>query len=171
MNSLIWAIINFVVFFLLLRQFLYRPILKILDARRDEVQANLDKADKARQEAEASRAEHERQLTSAREEAQGLLSRAQATAEKTKEEIIGQAQRQSDEMIERARKAISSEKERALTEIRKEVADLAVRAASKVIERSLDVEEHRQMVDDFVRKLPEERPPGREQRPAGGRAS
>ncbi len=155
MNSLIWAIINFVIFFALLRMFLYRPVLRLLDARRDEIQTNLSQAETARKEAEEARADYERQLAKARDEAQSLLARAQAAAEKTKDEILGQAQRQAAEAIERAQKAIASERDRALNEIRREVADLAVMAAAKVIERSLDVEEHRQFVNDLVRKVPD----------------
>jgi F-type H+-transporting ATPase subunit b len=153
-NELIWAIINFVAFFVLLRLFLYRPVLKLLDARREEVERNLAGAETARQESEAARADYERQVARAREEAQSLLSRAQATADKTKDELLAQAERQSHDIIERARKAISSEKERALVEIREEIADLAVMAASKVVERALDVEQHRRLVDDLVKKMP-----------------
>jgi len=153
-NELIWAIINFVVFFALLRLFLYRPVLKLLDARREEIRNNLAQAETARQEAEAARAEYERQAVKARDEAQAVISRAQATADKTKDELLSQAQKQSQEMIERAQKAITSEKDRALNEIRREIADLAVMAASKVVERSLDVEQHREMVNDLVKKMP-----------------
>jgi len=158
-NELIWSVINFVVFFLLLRRFLYRPVLSLLDARKAEVEKSLEAAERARQEAEASRAEYERRLAEARTEAQNLVSRAQASAEKTKTEILDQASRQAEEMIERARKAIASEKERALNEVRQELAELAVLAASKVIERSLDVEEHRGLVNDLVKKLPEDTRP------------
>ncbi|RJQ09218.1 MAG: ATP synthase F0 subunit B [Bacillota bacterium] len=157
-NELIWAIINFVVFFVLLRLFLYRPVLKILDGRREEIRDNLAKAEQARTMAEKALAEHERQLAKARDEAQAVISRAQATAEKTKDEILSQAQRQAQDAIERAQRAIASEKERAVTELRREVADLAVMAAGKVLGRSLDVEDHREFVDEMVRKLP----------PAGG---
>jgi len=164
-NELIWAIINFVIFFLLLRLFLYRPVLKLLDARREEIERNLARAETARQESEAARADYERQIARAREEAQSLLSRAQATADKTKDELLAQAERQAQDIIERAQKAISSEKERALVEIREEIADLAVMAASKVVERSLDVEQHRKLVDDLVKKMPG--PEG----PSAGKAS
>ena len=75
-NELVWAIINFVVFLLLLRVFLYRPVLKLLDARRDEIQGNLAQAETARKEAEAARAEYERQAAKARDEAQAVISRA-----------------------------------------------------------------------------------------------
>jgi F-type H+-transporting ATPase subunit b len=158
-HSLIWSIINFTVFFLLLRWLLYRPVLRLLDARRDEVSDNLARAESARQEAEAGRAEYERRLAQAREEAQAMIRRAQATAERAKDDILSQAQRQSDEMLERAQKAISAEKERALAELRREVADLAVLAASKIIERHLDADEHRRLVDEFVSRLPEESGP------------
>ncbi len=154
-NELMWAIINFVVFFVLLRLFLYKPVLKLLDARREEIKNNLDQAEAARRQAEESRTEHERQLAKAREEAQSLIGRAQATAEKTKDELLGQAQRQAQETLERAQKAIANEKERAITEIRQEIADLAVMAAGKVIERSLDVEQHRELVNDLIKKMPE----------------
>ncbi len=154
-NELIWAIINFVVFFVLLRIFLYRPVLKLLDARREEIRGNLAQAEGARQEALKAKADYERQLAKARDEAQNLISRAQAAAEKTKDELLGQAQRQAQDTLDRAQKAIANEKERALDEIRREVADLAVLAAGKVIERSLDVEQHRQLVDNLVKKMPD----------------
>ncbi len=155
MNSLKWAIINFVIFFAALTWLLYRPILKLLDARRDEIKGNLDRAEAARKEAEEAKAEYERRAAKAKEEAQELLARAQATAEKTKDELLAQAQRQAADTIERAQKAIASEKERAIAEIRQEVADLAVMAAGKIIERSLNVEDHRQLVNDLVKKVPD----------------
>lgn len=160
-NELIWAIINFVVFFALLRHFLYRPVLKLLDARRDEIQNNLAQAEAARKETQEAKADYERQLAKARDEAQNLISRAQATADKTKDDLLGQAQRQAQDTLARAQKAIASEKEQALDEIRREVADLAVMAAGKVIERSLDVEQHRQLVDDLIKKMPDAGGPSR----------
>jgi len=154
-NELIWAAINFVVFLVLLRLFLYRPVLKVIDARKDEIRENLSGAEAARREAEARQAEYERKVAEAREEAQKLIARAQTTADKTKEEILSQANRQAEELIERAKRAIGTEKEMALHEVRREIADLAVMAASKVIEKTLDAKEHRRLVDDFLKKLPD----------------
>ena len=81
------------------------------------------------------------------------MTDARATAEKVRTDIVEQAHKEQQSMLERARAEIVAEKDRAMVELRKQTVELAVRAASKVIERNLDVESNRAVVENFLASI------------------
>jgi len=103
--------------------------------------------------ADALLAAHKRQLDAARDEAQKLITKARADGEKVRADVIEQAHREQQQMLERARAEIISERDRATAVLRRETVDLAVRAASKVIERNLDAEANRAVVESFLASI------------------
>jgi len=154
-NELIWAVINFLIFFAIVRLVFFKPVLKTLDERRAEVRENLSRAETARKEAEELRVKYEEQVGAARREAQELLNKAARSAEETRQEIVDRADAEAQRMLEKAREAIRHEKEKALDALRNEVADLAVLAAGKVVGKALEPKDHRRLVDEFVDEVEE----------------
>ena len=153
LNELIWAIINFLVLLAILYKFLYNPILKVLDKRKEEIAANLTHAETSKKEAEDLFDEYKQQLEDARHEAHEIVNMANKTAEDAKNDILAQAREEAGQISEKARQEIEREKEKALQEVRDEIATLAVMAAGKVLEKSITKEDHEKMVREFVAEV------------------
>jgi len=151
-HDMIWAIINFLVLVVILNKFLYKPLLGMLDARKQQIQNRLDEADAARSEAAKMKDEYTRQMQNAKEEAREIIGKAARLAEESKSGIIQDAKDEAAQIMKKAREEIGLEKEKAKAELRNEVASLAVMAAGKVLERSLQVQDHEKMIREFVQK-------------------
>ena len=150
---MVWTLVIFAILLFVLSRYAYPKILEAVEARDKAVEDALAAAKKDREEAAALLAEHRRQLDSARDEAQKLITSARADGEKVRADVIEQAHREQQQMLERARAEIISERDRAIAVLRRETVDLAVRAASKVIERNLDVEANRAVVESFLASI------------------
>ncbi|OTA40441.1 MAG: hypothetical protein A6D92_17560, partial [Symbiobacterium thermophilum] len=124
-NELIWTIINFAVLLWGMHRFLYKPLLGAIQAREDEINANLKKAAEDRAEAERLRREFEAQIANAQREAQEIINKAVKNATAVKEQIEAEARARAAEMLEQATQTIEREKAKAVAELRREVADLA----------------------------------------------
>ncbi len=154
---LLWSLINFVVLFLLLRKFLWRPILGILEDREREVTENLSRAENAREEAVRMKEEFERRLAEAQRRADEIISKATRKAEEMHNDLTEKAQAEAAAILERAQASIQREKEEAMAELRDQVADLAIEVAGKVLGRSLDDQDHNRLAREFVAQVGEAR--------------
>lgn len=152
-SELIWTIINFAILLWGMNRFLYKPLIGAIQAREDEINNNLRKAAEDRAEAERLRREFEAQIANAQREAQEIINKAVKNATAAKEQIEAEARARATELLENATQTIEREKAKALAELRLEVANLAVAVAGKVIEKSLDTEEHRRLADSFVAEV------------------
>lgn len=148
--GLVAQIINFVLILVLLRMFLYKPILGLLDRRAERIRESLERAEAVQREADRSRAEFEEQIVEARRQGQQIVAQATEIGERLKEESRQEARREADAIITRANAEIQLEKDRALTEMRQAFADLTILAASRVIEQSLDKNRHQQLIDQVL---------------------
>lgn len=147
---LIAQIVNFTVLLVLLRLFAYKPVLKILDERRERIREGLSAAERSQQQAvEASRAAQS-EIESARREGQQIVAQAQQVAQRVQEEARQQAQQQQEVMLERARGEIQLERDSAIAELRREFADLTIAAAEKVIGQSLDRAAHQRLIEQAL---------------------
>ncbi|MEE9224586.1 MAG: F0F1 ATP synthase subunit B [Bacteroidota bacterium] len=151
---IIWTGITFFLLLLILRTVAWKPILTALQTREDTIRSSLDRAEEAKRGAEHILEENRKNLSRAEQESFRIINEGKSLAEKMKSEIVEKANAQARRMIEEAREGINREKEVALSELRGEVADLAVLAASKILEETLDVRKHRKMVDNFLKELP-----------------
>jgi F-type H+-transporting ATPase subunit b len=157
---MIWTLVIFLVVLFILGKFAYPKILGAVEAREKALEDAIEAAKKDREAAAALLAEHTKALAATRDEAQKIIADARAAADKVRTDLIEQAHREQQQMLERARAEIIAEKERAMAELRKQTVDLAVRAASKVIERNLDVEANRTIVESFLASIPPIAPAG-----------
>lgn len=148
--GLIAQIINFLLILVLLRMFLYRPILGMLDRRAARIRESLERAEAVQREADRSRAEFEQQVAEARRQGQHIVAQANEIGERMKEEARHDARREAEAIIERARAEIQLERDQALTQLRSQFADLTVLAASRVINQSLDRDRHQVLIDQVL---------------------
>ena len=154
-STIIFAIINFAILVVGLKVFLYNPVCNMLDSRREEVINNLNSAEEAKLEAQKLKDEYAAQIQNARAEAQDIINQAAKIGEQTKADIVTEAREEASRLTAKAQAEIAREKTEALNEIRNEIADLAVLAASKVVGKTIDVADHQNMVDNFVKEVGE----------------
>jgi F-type H+-transporting ATPase subunit b len=151
---IIWTAVTFLILLLLLRKIAWKPLLNALHLREESIRSSLERAEKAKEEAERLLEENRKNFQNAEEQAQKIINEGKAGAERIKNEIIEKANASSRRMIEQAREEIQREKEAALAELRREVADLAIQAASKILREELDERRHRKVVDEFLSGFP-----------------
>ncbi len=154
-STVIFAIINFCILVVGLKVFLYKPVCNMLDSRKEEVANNLNSAEEAKLEAQKLKDEYAAQLQNARSEAQDIINQAAKIGEQTKADIVSEAREEAARLTAKAQADIAREKTEALNEIRNEIADLAVLAAAKVVGKTIDVADHQNMVNDFVKEVGE----------------
>ncbi len=144
--TLIAQLINFGILFALLSLVAYKPIMKMLDERAKRVKESMEQAEEIK--AQAARAEEnvKQQIEAGRKEGQEIVARAMRTGEELRQKAEQEAKQQGEALIAKARDEIQRERDEAIGEIRQEFADLAITAAEKVIDRSLDKEAHRQLI-------------------------
>ncbi len=147
---LVAQLVNFFVLLIVLRIFLYRPILDMLDRRSQRIREGLAAAEQSKEQAAEAEQAVTRQLEEARRQGQSLIAQAQDTSNRIQEEARNQARRESEQLLERARNEIQLERDQAIAELRKEFADLTVLAAEKVINQSLDRQAHRRLIDEVL---------------------
>ncbi len=154
---MIWSIINFLVLFFLLKRFLWKPVLSIIEAREKEIAAQLEQAENAREDAVKVKEDYERRLAEAQRRAEEIIARATRKAEDLANEIKEKAQAEAAEILERAEETIRREKEEALAELRDQVADLALEVASKVLGRAVTDADHERLARQFLAEVGEVR--------------
>jgi len=150
---IIWTLISFIILLVLLWKVAYKPITKALKKREDSIRDSLEEARKTRESAEALLEDYKNQLAQAREEAQKILSEGKMMGENVKKEIIQKAHEESNQIVKRAQEEIEFQKEKALMELRERIADLTITAASKVIEKNLNKNDHEQLLDEYISKV------------------
>ena len=147
---LIAQLVNFFLLLVLLRIFLYKPILNMLAQRAKRVKEGLEAAEQSIERAAQADQEVAQQLEQARQQSQANIAKAQEAANRIQEEARSQARRDAEVLLERARSEIQLERDQAIAELRREFADLTVSAAEKVIGQSLDHQAHRRLIDEVL---------------------
>ncbi len=147
---LLAQVVNFLIVLFALRLFLYKPILNMLDQRRERIREGLEAADRSKEQAAKAEGDVARQLDEARRQGQAVIAQTQETATRIQEEARAQARRDAEALLERARNEIQLERDQAIAELRREFADLTVSAAEKVIGQSLDRQAHRRLIDEIL---------------------
>lgn len=148
--NFIWALINVLLLFILLRIFLFKPINRIMEERTKAIQDDIDAAERSKQEAEALKEEYARSLENAKAEAQQILIKAREEAVAAKQDILRDSEDQARQLIDSANKTIENERRRSMQQAQTQIADLAIAAASKIIGENMDDEKNRKLVDDFL---------------------
>ncbi len=149
----VWTLLVFLTLLGILGKFAWGPILGVVQAREDGIQETLDQAANERGEAAKLLAEHREQMADARRQAQQMIAEGKEAGERVRQNIEEKARVEGDAMIERARESIEHEKDAALDELRKESVDLALAAAAKLVQASLDEKKDRELIMGFIDEL------------------
>ncbi len=152
LNGLIAQIVNFGLLFILLYMVAYKPVLRMLDQRSQRVRESMEQAEEIKRRLAQAQQDYERQIEQARKEGQAIIAQASQAADRLREETVRQTKEEAQKLVEKAKSEIDYERRRAMAELRDDVANIAVLAAGKVINRSLDPEAHRQLIQDFLKE-------------------
>lgn len=144
---------GFLLVLLIFKLFLFKPIMALLDARRGEIEGQYSNAEAQRRLAEELKAEYERHLAQVDEEMRAKITEAVKEGQTMREEIIADSRSQADRILTKAQEEITREKDAAIAELKTKVADLAIGAAGKLIDESLDTPKHKQLVSKFIDDL------------------
>ena len=150
---LLLQIIGFVILFLLLRRYLFRPLLDVMARREKEIAEALDAGERARTELARLDEERARVLAEAREQGRQQVSLAVQEAEEARQRILREGRDEAQQIRQRARESLETERQEAMLALRREVVNLALLAASQAVLTRLDEEKHRLVVDQFISRL------------------
>jgi F-type H+-transporting ATPase subunit b len=150
---MIWTLLIFIVLLFILSRFAFKPLLAAVEAREQSLQDAIDSARRDREEAAALLAAQRQQLEDARGEAQKLIVDGRQAGERMRVDMIEQTRLEQQDMLERARREIGAERDRAIAELRREAVDLAILGAGRVIERNMDDESNRKLVESYLSSL------------------
>ncbi|HUH20760.1 MAG TPA: F0F1 ATP synthase subunit B [Gaiellaceae bacterium] len=150
---MIWTIVCFLITLFVLKRYAFGPIQKGIDERRERIRASLDEADRAREEARRLLEEHRALIGRAQTDAEEILSEARHVADANERRMREELEEDRQRRLEDTRKQIEAETRRALEQIRLEVVDLSMLAATKVTRKSLDDADHKRLIEEAVGEL------------------
>ena len=145
----------------MLGQFAWGPLLKIVDEREKTIREQVDSAQLSAAEAKDLLAQHQELLRGAGREREEILQKTVKEAEQIRDRPAGEGPRRRRPGGPRAREQMQREKDQAIAELRAQVADIAVEAASRIVKSSLTDEAQRKLVDDYIKELPRAQGEGR----------
>jgi F-type H+-transporting ATPase subunit b len=149
---LVVFIVNFIVLLVLLRLFLYKPVMKVLDERAQRTKEAMDLAEATKKEYEQAKGEVQKQIEKGRQEAQAVITQAIQVGERLKEESRQETAKQTQVMIDRARSELEAERDKIVGDLRREFVDISIAAAEKVIKETLDKEKHRKLIEETLQE-------------------
>ena len=149
----VWTILTFLLLVFVLAKFAWKPLLKMLQDREDMIRSSLEDAEKAKSELERLNEESEAIMAKARSEAQSILADGKAAAEKVKDDIIAKSKEQANKIREDAGNQIQVEKDKAISEIKKEVVNLTLSVAEKLIQKNLSDADNKSLIEESLKKV------------------
>jgi len=156
--TLFWAtLVLFGIFAFVMAKLAWNPLLEMIETREKGVRDSVEGAQRASAEAQALLAQHQELLREGGRQREEMIKRAMADAEQLKADLSNQARTEAEQILRKAKEQIDREKRLAVQELRGQVADLAIEAASRIVTSSLTPDAQRKLVHEFIEKLPSAR--------------
>jgi len=152
-KEIIWTVIAFAIAFVILARFAFPAVKKGLQAREDKIRGDLERAEQARTEAEATLERYQRQVAEARGEATRIIEEARQAAEGVRRDLIARAEADAAEVRQRAQEDSQLAGSRALSELRSQVASLSVDLAEKIVEHNLDRDTQMNLIESYINSV------------------
>ena len=148
--TLIAQLINFIILFVLLYLVAYRPIMRMFDERSRKIKDSIEQTEHIKDEAERAEKEAEKRIKAASQEGQEMVASAIKSGDDMRQKSEQDARAEAEALVSRARGEIQRERDEAISEVRRAFADLTIQAAEKVIDRSLDKQAHREIIEKVL---------------------
>lgn len=152
-NEVIWGGLSFFVLLGLMWKFALPGVKKGMDGRTQRIRDNLDEAERTKSEAQGILEEYQRQLADAKAESARIMDEARQTAEQMRRDLMARAEAEVNELRERTRSEIEAAQHRAVADLRSQVGELAIGAAEVVVQKSLDRETSRALIDRYIEQV------------------
>ena len=149
--TIIFQICNLLILCALIKKFLFKRVMAVLDKRQQEIDGIYDAAGKDRDDAAQMKAEYTQRMSNAREEADRLVKNAMDTAQRRSDTIVQEARDEASHLKQKAESDIEQERRKAYSELVGEISSMAVDIAGRMVEREINEEDHRGLVEEFIR--------------------
>jgi len=149
---LVVFVANFIVLLVMLRLFLYKPVMNVLDERAKRAREAIELAEATKKEYDQAKDEIQKQIEKGRQEAQAIIAQAMQVGERLKEESRQEATKQAQLIVDRARSELEAERDKLVGDLRREFVDISIAAAEKVIKETLDKEKHRKLIEETLQE-------------------
>ena len=149
-NEIIWGSAAFVVLLLAMWKFGVPAVRNMEKAREERIRNDLEGAERARAAAESEKSQYDKLLADARNEAGRIIDEARQSAETVRRDLIARAEQEASERREAAAADIANQRAQAMAQLRSDVAQLSIDLAGRIVERNLDSDTNRQLVDSFI---------------------
>ena len=153
LGTVLAQMLNFFILVWILHRFAYKPLVGMMNARKEQIANDLASAEKSRLDAEQLKADYAAQIAKARQEAQEIVEKAHHQAKVSTAEEVAAARTQIENEKERARQDIAVERDRAMNSLRNEVVSLSVAMAGKVVAKDMNSETNTKLIEDAIRQL------------------
>ena len=148
-----WTAVTFIILLLILKKVAWKPILAALDQRESSIRESLEKAEKAKEEAEKILLENKERLAKADEESKKLVNKSRKYAEGLKEQMLKESKEQAQKIVNDATLEIERQRETAFEELKGQVAEIAVLAAEKILKENLNKETQKKIADNYINEI------------------
>ena len=149
----LFTLVNTITLFLVLKKFLFKPVMKMITDRQKEIDDMYTDADTAKENALAMEAEYKQKLSQAAVTGERMVKEAVERGQRREEEILRQANEEASAIMEKASADIALEKKKALNDAKDEISDIAMAIAEKVVGREVNSTDHSDLVDSFIDRL------------------
>lgn len=153
--TVIFSLANFLLLFFVLRKFLFKPVMKVIDDRQKEIDELYAEAGSAKENALALQSEYQQKLAAAQQTSERLVKEAVARGQNREEEILRAASAEADAIREKAAADAARERKKAVNDAKDEISGMALAIAGKVVERELNADDQRKLVERFIDELGE----------------
>jgi len=150
---MIWTLLLFVLSMIILWRLAFPRITEALDRRQHAIEESIEHAERTREEADKLLQDYRERLRESRQQAEDILARARKAAEAREHESLEEAKARRQQLLEQTRRDIEAETKRAISEIRREVADLTVMATERVTRKTLTEEDQHRLVEEALSEL------------------
>lgn len=151
--TFIITICNLFIQVFLIKKFLFKPINNILEKRQNLADKVIKEAREAKEEADSLKDQYESSLTNAHAEAAQIVQDAQKEAQTKADALVQDAQKQATDIKVKAAADIEQEKKKAINEAKDEIGGLAMDIAGKVVEKEINENDHKKLIEDFISKV------------------
>lgn len=152
-STIVFTLINTAIILLLYTFFLHKPVMKILEQRKQQIGDEMKAAEDAQKEAEAIKAEYTSKLKESQEEAAQIVSAAVKRAGERENQIIAEAQQEAADMKKKAEESIELEKKKAINEIKDQISDIVIMASEKVCEKEISKSDNEALINKFIAEV------------------
>jgi F-type H+-transporting ATPase subunit b len=150
---IVWTLITFILLLVILKKVAWKPILAALDNREKGIEESLNRAEKAKEEAQKILDENRASLSKAEEESKKIIDQSRSYADDLKEQMLKLSKEQAQKLIDDATAEIERKKQSAFEELRNQIAEISVTAAEKIMKENIDAEKNKQLVTRYLKEI------------------